>query len=105
MQTFDQDRAIAAYIDRHALHDAEALPFTALPFRQLVVMLRYLQAHLNVHPQHYPVPSAAGLLFAVDTMALYINHALNDLTCWCGDCEALRIVTDAELGTAMGARK
>jgi hypothetical protein len=90
MQILNQADAITAYIAAHNLGGAEDLPFTDLPFRQLVVMLRYLQAHLGVHG-NYPVPSGEELLFAVDTMALFVNHALNDPNCWCGDCEARRI--------------
>jgi hypothetical protein len=90
MHPINQDRAITAYIAAHDLSGAEDLPFTALPFRQLVVMLRYLQAHLEVHGV-YAEPSGDELLYAVDTMALFVNHALNDPACWCGDCEARRL--------------
>jgi hypothetical protein len=90
MPTFNQDQAIAAYIATHKLGGAEDSPFTDLPFRQLVVMLRYLQAHLEVHGP-YQVPSEEEVLFAVDTMALFVNHALNDPKCWCLECEGRRI--------------
>jgi hypothetical protein len=90
MPAFNQDHAIAAYIAKHNLGGAEDSPFTDLPFRQLVVLLRYLQAHLEVHGP-YQVPSDHEVLFAVDTMALFVNHALGDPKCWCEDCQARRI--------------
>jgi hypothetical protein len=86
----EHELAVSKYMQEHGLLGSEDLPFTTLPFRQIVVMLRYLQAHLDVHTQNYPVPNEEELTYAVDTTALWVNHALNDPSCWCGACEHKR---------------
>jgi hypothetical protein len=83
----EHELAVSKYMQEHGLLGSEDLPFNTLPLRQIVVMLRYLQAHLGAHAQDYPVPSGEDLLYAVDTTALFVNHALNDRSCWCDDCE------------------
>jgi hypothetical protein len=83
--------AVCKYMREHGLLNSESLPFDSLPFWQIVVMLRYLQAHLDVHAQDYLVLSDEDLLYAVDTTALWVNHALNDPSCWCGECEYKRL--------------
>jgi hypothetical protein len=80
--------AVAKYEQEHGLLDSESLD--VMPFRQIVVMLRYLQSLLDAHAQNYPAPNAEDLLFAVDVTAVWVNHMLNDPSCWCDECEYAR---------------
>jgi hypothetical protein len=83
----EHELAVSEYMQEHGLLNSENLPFNTLPFRQIVVMLRYLQNLLDVHRQDYRVPTGEELLYAVDTTALWVNHMLNDPSCWCDPCE------------------
>ena len=87
----EHELAVSKYEQEHGLLNSENLPFDTLPFRQIVVMLRYLQNLLEVHAQDYPVPSGEELLYAVDTTALWVNHMLNDPSCWCDPCECKKV--------------
>ena len=86
--------AVSEYMQEHGLLNSENLPFNTLPFRQIVVMLRYLQNLLDVHRQDYRVPTGEELLYAVDTTALWVNHMLNDPSCWCDPCECKKFGDD-----------
>jgi hypothetical protein len=87
----EHELAVSKYMQEHGLLNSENLPFNTLPFRQIVTMLRYLQDLLDVHAQNYPAPNAEAIGYAVDTCAIWVNHALNDPSCWCGECEHKRL--------------
>ena len=59
-------------------------------------MLRFLQDLLDIHRQDYRVPTEEELLYAVDTTALWVNHALNNSSCWCGECESKKLTAAHE---------
>jgi hypothetical protein len=96
--------AVSKYLQQHSLLNSENLPFDTMPFRQIVVMLRFLQNRLGVHAQDYPAPNGEDLLYAVDTCAIWVNHALSDPSCWCGECEHKRIAdeTPEQLARPLG---
>jgi len=52
--------AVSKYLQEHGLLNSENLPFDTMPFRQIVVMLRFLQNRLGVHAQDYPAPNGEG---------------------------------------------
>ena len=90
----DHEHAVSKYMRERGLLNSENLPFDEMPFRQIVMMLRYLQAHLDVHCQNYPCPNGEELLYAVDTTALWVNHMLGDPSCWCDECECKKLGVD-----------